>query len=151
MKAIQALILSTALVLAAASPAVLAQPHGGGFGGRQMAELLDDVGASDAQRQQIEAIFKAAREELRGQMQEGRAQRQQMMKLWAAPNIDAAGMEALRRQQLQAHDRSSARMQQAFIDAGRVLTPEQRTKLAERMGKRAQRMHERMKKHGDHA
>jgi len=151
------LALAVALVLSAAAPAVLAQPHagmggmrhGGGFPGHQLVEMLDDIGASDAQRTQIETIFKTAREELRGEMQEGRGTHQQMLKLWAAPSIDAAAIDALRKQQLAQHERASARMQAAFIEAGRVLTPEQRAKLAERAGKRMARMEQRMQgRHG---
>lgn len=151
MNPIKTLLIATALVASAAAPAAFAQPHRGGgpglFGGHQLMEMLDDVGATDAQRQQIEAIFKAAREDLKAQMKDGRGTQQQMMKLWTAPNIDAAAMEALRKQQAQRHDKTSARMQQALVEAGRVLTPEQRAKIGERMTKRMARMHQRMQEH----
>lgn len=148
MNPIKSLALAAVLVLSAAAPAVLAQPHGGmgmhhrggGMDGHRMMEMLDDVGASEAQRKQIEAIFKTAREELRAQMKDGRGQHLEMFKLWAAPNIDAAAIDALRRQQLVKHEQASARMQAAFVEAGRVLTPEQRAKLLERVSKRMERM-----------
>lgn len=145
MNPIKSLALAAALVLTAAAPAVLAQPHGGmgmhrGMDGHRMMEMLDDVGASEAQRTQIEAIFKTAREELRAQMKDGRGQHLEMFKLWAAPNIDAAAIDALRRQQLVKHEQASARMQAAFVEAGRVLTPELRAKLLERVSKRMERM-----------
>lgn len=156
MKALKSLAIAASLVLVAAAPPVLAQPGGHGMHrgmpGMQLMHLLDDVDASDAQREQIHAIFKTAREELRAQMQDGRGQHQQMLKLWAQPNIDAAAIDALRKQQQVQHERVAARMQAAFIEAGRVLTPEQRAKIAERAGKRAERMKQRMeRKQGEHA
>lgn len=153
MNTLKSLLIAGSLVLAAAAPAVMAQPHHRGpggpglMGGHQLMEMLDDVGASEQQRQQIEAIFKAAREDLRAQMKDGMGHHQQLMKLWTAPNIDAAAIDALRKQQLVQHEKASARMQQAMIDAGRVLSPEQRAKIGERMNKRMARMHQRMQEH----
>lgn len=165
MNPVKSLALAATLVLAVAAPAVLAQPDGagrrdrmagmqhggmqhGGMPGMELMHALDDVGATEAQREQIRAIFKTAREELRTQMPDGQAQgpghHQQMLKLWAAPNIDAAAIDALRKQQQAQHERVAARLQAAFIEAGRVLTPEQRAKIAERAGKRAERMKQRM-------
>ena len=42
------------------------------------------------------------------------------------------------------HEQASKRMLQAMLDAGKVLTPEQRAKLAERMKQRGEIMRERM-------
>lgn len=153
---VKSLAIATTLVLVAAAPPVLAQPgaHGmhRGMPGMQLMQLLDDVDASEAQREQIRTIFKTAREELRAQLQQGHGQHQQMLKLWAQPNIDAAAIDALRKQQLTQHERVSARMQAAFIEAGRVLTPEQRAKIADKAGKRAERLKQRMERHrGEHA
>lgn len=162
MKSLKTLLLTGSLLLAAA-PAVMAAPHGGpggpggpggmhgrgGFEPMHLMHMLEDVGATEAQRKQIETIFKSAREELKAQAQQGGAQRQQMLTLWAAPNIDAAAMDALRKQQLAQHERVSARMQQAMIEAGRVLSPEQRAKIVERMNKRMERMKKKMSERRD--
>ena len=77
------------------------------------------------------------------QQEQGKALRQQALQLWAAPNIDAAALDAVRKQQSVLHDRTTSRMQQAMVDAGRLLSPEQRAKLAERMKKGMQRMQQR--------
>ena len=61
----------------------------------------------------------------------------------AAPNVDAAAAESLRQQMLQQHDQASRRMLQAMLDVSKVLTPEQRVKLGERMKQRADTMRER--------
>lgn len=112
---------------------------GGLFGGH-MEHLLDVVNATDAQRTQIDTIFKAARQDLAGQRDAGMKLHQQMATLYTATNIDAAAIEAVRVQLSAQHEAASKRMSQASIDAARVLTPEQRTKIAELMKKRQARM-----------
>ena len=53
----------------------------------------------------------------------------------------------LGRQQLMAlHDQTSKRMLQAMVDISRVLTPEQRAQIGERMKERAARHQERMER-----
>jgi len=149
--------LATALVassLALAGLSAQAQPkaphHGGpammapgGLFGGHMDHLLDAVNATDAQRSQIEAIFKAARQDLAGQRDAGMKLHQQMATLYTATNIDAAAIEAVRVQMSALHETASKRLSQASIDAARVLTPEQRTKIADLMKKRQARMAQR--------
>jgi len=60
-----------------------------------------------------------------------------------APTVDAATVEQVRAQMLQLHDQSSRRMTQAMLDIARVLTPEQRAKIGERMRDWQSRMDER--------
>jgi Spy/CpxP family protein refolding chaperone len=143
---------SMAAALALAGVAAQAQPgpgghHGGpemmapgGMFGGHMGHMLELVNATDAQRSQIEAIFKAARQDLAGQREAGMKLHQQMAAAYAAPNIDAAAIEALRVQMSALRETASKRLSQASIDAARVLTPEQRAKIAEVMKKRQDRM-----------
>jgi Spy/CpxP family protein refolding chaperone len=105
-------------------------PPGGLFGGH-MDHLLDMVNATDSQRSQIEAIFKAAKQDLSGQREAGMKLHQQMATLYTATNVDAAAIEAVRVQMSAQHEAASKRLSQASIDAARVLTPEQRAKIAE--------------------
>ncbi|KQV48275.1 hypothetical protein ASC95_20215 [Pelomonas sp. Root1217] len=118
-------------------PAMMAP--GGLFGGR-IEHMLDLVNATDSQRSQIEAIFKAARQDLSGQREAGMKLHQQLATLYTATNIDAAAIEAVRVQMSAQHEAASKRLSQASIDAARVLTPEQRAKIAEVMKKRQARM-----------
>lgn len=118
-------------------PAMMAP--GGLFGGH-LEHMLDLVNATDSQRSQIEAIFKAARQDLSGQRDAGMKLHQQMATLYTATNIDAAAIEATRVQISAQHEAASKRLSQASIDAARVLTPEQRVKIAEVMKKRQARM-----------
>lgn len=118
-------------------PAMMAP--GGLFGGH-MDHMLDLVGATEAQRTQIDAIFKAARQDLSSQRDTGKQLHEQMASLYTATNIDAAAIEAVRVQMSTLHETASKRLSQASIDAARVLTPEQRAKVADLMKKRQARM-----------
>jgi Spy/CpxP family protein refolding chaperone len=120
--------------------------YGGGPGmgmmmpGRGIERMLDGVNATAEQRAQINKIAESARADMLAQREAHRGLRDQMAKLFAAPNVDASAVEALRQQMLQQHDAQSRRMTQAMVDASRVLTPEQRKQLADRMAQRRELM-----------
>ena len=136
---------------AGAQPMMHGGPMGGspGFGGpgmfapRAVDHMLDGLNASDAQRSQIKQIVQAAATDLRAQHDAAQGLREKTMQVFAAPNVDAAAAESLRQQMLQQHDQASRRMLQAMLDVSKVLTPEQRAKLGERMKQRADTMRER--------
>lgn len=142
-------VATVTMALALGSVAAQAQPghHGGPDGGPPPSGLfgghidyvLDLVGATDSQRSQIEAIFKAAREDLKGQREAGRKLHEQLGTLYTAANIDAAAIESVRVQISAQHEVASKRISQASIDAARVLTPEQRAKIADVVQKRRAR------------
>lgn len=121
----------------------LGGPMGGPMSGPMSGRLLDAVKATPEQKQRIQAIQDAARQDLRKLHDGQREMRQQMMAALAAPTIDTARIEALRQQELARHDQASQRLQLAMIDAAQVLTPEQRAQLAER----AQQRREMMERH----
>ena len=114
--------------------------------GRMVDHLLDGLNASDAQRTQIKQIAAAAAADMKVQAEAGRGLRQRAMQAFAAPTVDAAAVEQVRQQMLQQHDQMSRRMTQAMLDVARVLTPEQRARLGERMRDRQARMEDRMKR-----
>ncbi len=123
--------------------------RGGGHSmmmGRMGDRMLDAVNATDAQRTQIKQIMQAARDDLKAQRDANRALRERSLQIFAAPAVDAAQAESVRQQMIAAHDASSRRMLQAMLDASRVLTPEQRAKLAEMAKQRMSRMHENMQR-----
>lgn len=103
----------------------------GMMGGARADRMLEAVGASAEQRAQIKQIMDAARTDLQAQREGGRALHEQMRQLFTQPTVDANVAESLRQQQLARHDAVSKRQMQAMLDASRVLTPEQRAKLAE--------------------
>jgi Spy/CpxP family protein refolding chaperone len=148
------------MVLAvAAGAAVTAWAQPGGYGGHGMGgprmgfmhgdparidrgvdRMLSSVNATEAQRTQIKQIVRAAAADLRAQHDASRQLRAQAEQLFTAPTVDANAVEALRKQMLAQHDQSSQRLSQALVEISRVLTPEQRQQLAERMKKRRDHM-----------
>lgn len=123
---------------------------GGGFMGHpgHIERLLKEVDATEQQRTQIRQITEAAAADLKGERENGRKRHQQMMALFAQPNVDAAAVESLRQQSIASADRSSRRMTQAMLDVARVLTPEQRAKLGQQMAERQRRFEQRLQERG---
>ena len=159
------LAVAAVIVVAAASAAFSANAQGRGgmrapgggpgmmmFGGspehvgRVVDHMLDGLNASDAQRSQIKQIAIAAATDLKAQRDAGRSLREQGMQIFAAPTVDARAAETLRQQMLAQHDQASKRMLQAMLDVSRVLTPEQRTKIGERMKERDAARQERVQR-----
>ena len=122
--------------------AFFAGPHGSHMG-HMIDRMLDSVNATEQQRAQVKQITQAAAADLKAQHEASRALREQMMQAFAQPTVDANAVEALRQQQLAAHDQASKRMTQAMLDVSKVLTPEQRKTLADKMMKR----HDMMQRH----
>ena len=126
------------------------QHHGGGMMGspegmaRMLDHMLDGLNATDDQRAQIHQIAQAAASDLRAQREASRGLHARALQIFTAPNIDAAAAETLRQQMLAQHDQASKRMMQAMVDMARVLTPDQRAKIGQRMKDRMERM-ERMR------
>ncbi|MES2959116.1 MAG: Spy/CpxP family protein refolding chaperone [Pseudomonadota bacterium] len=118
--------------------------HRGGMGmpmqGRMVERMLDSVNATAEQRTQIKQITERAATERRAQFESGRALREQSLKVFTQPVVDANAAEALRQQMLQQHDQASRRTMQTMLEVSRVLTPEQRKLLADRMAKRGEMM-----------
>jgi Spy/CpxP family protein refolding chaperone len=145
----------TVAVLSTAALSVWAQGgpghfggHGGpGFGGgpgigmmqgRMGERMLDSVNATAEQRAQIKQIFERNAAERQAQRESHRALREQGMKLFSQPTVDATAAEALRQQMMQQHDQASRRMMQSMLEVSRVLTPEQRKLMADRMAQRGE-------------
>ncbi len=119
----------------------------GGAGGflnpRRLDRMLNEVNATEAQRAQIRQISGAARDDLRKLHQGGGDLRSQSLTLLTQPQIDTAAAEAVRQQMLAQHDAMSKRTLTAMLDVAKVLTPEQRTQLGEKMKQRQQKMEQR--------
>ena len=119
--------------------AVGASGAGSMFGG-MLNRLLDRVNATPQQRTQIEQIMQSNADEMRAQRDAGRELRDEAMKLFAQPTVDANALEALRQKQLAQHDAASKRMTAAMLEVSRVLTPEQRRQMADYMTQRREMM-----------
>ena len=106
--------------------------------------MLDGLNATDAQRGQIKQIALAAAADLKAQREAGRGLREKSLQIFAAPTVDAAAAEAVRQQMSAQHDLASKRVLQGMLDISKVLTPEQRAKIGERMKERQAMMKERI-------
>jgi len=114
--------------------------------GRMVDFMLDGLHASDAQRTQIKQVAVQAAADLKAQAAGGKALRQRSLQIFTAPTIDAAAAEQVRQQMLQQHDQMSRRVTQAMLDVARLLTPEQRATVGERIRDRQARMEDRMQR-----
>ena len=137
------LLLATVVLslLATMAQTASAQGHGGpgGMGAgapHQMERMFDAVNATPDQRAQIKQITQAAQTDMRAQHEAGRKLREQSQALFAQPTVDARAAEALRQQMLAQHDQTSKRRLQMMLDVSRVLSPEQRKTVADRMAQR---------------
>ena len=114
---------------------------GPGMGpGHAMNRMLDLVNATPEQRAQIQKIQQAAQADMQAQREAGRKLHEQQRALFAQPTVDERAVETLRQQMLAQHDQASKRMTQAMLEVNRVLTPEQRKTLADRMAQRSAMM-----------
>lgn len=125
--------------------------HEGGMmgfmgGGRMIERMLDSVNATEAQRSQIRQITDAARKDMQSQHDAGRSLRDEALQLFTQPTVDARAAEAVRQKMLAQHEAGSKRAMQAMLDISRVLTPEQRASLADKL-KQRRAMHEQRHSH----
>ena len=116
--------------------------HWGGAGmfGGMLNRMLERVNATPEQRTQIEQILKTGAEQMRTQREAGRELRDEAMKLFAQPTVDANALEALRQKQVAQHVEASKRMTAAMLEISRVLTPEQRKQMSEYLQQRRDMM-----------
>ena len=105
----------------------------------RIGRLVNDAGGTPQQKDRLVAIATAALAELKPLREQARAARRRGLELLASPSVDRVGLEQLRVTQVQLADARSRRVLQAMTDAADVLTPEQRTKVAERLKQRMER------------
>jgi periplasmic protein CpxP/Spy len=105
----------------------------------RIGRMIKEVGGTTQQKDQIVAIVNAAMTDLKPLRDQRRESRRRGLELLAAPTIDRRALEQVRTTQMQLADTRSRRLTQAFADAAEVLTPEQRTKLAEHLKARRER------------
>jgi len=117
----------------AASPA--GDEVGEGMPMRRMQRILDRVGATPAQRDQIRAIWSGLRTQLRAERTQKKSLRQQMVAALTAPTINAGEVERLRKQSIASADKISALFTQGMVASAQVLTPEQRKLAGEELAK----------------
>jgi protein CpxP len=93
--------------------------------------ILSRVEASEEQRQRVKAIVQATVQDLAPVREQHLQNRQALLQMLAQPTIDRASLGDIRHTGLQLAETASDRIIAALADIAEVLTPEQRTKLAE--------------------
>ena len=137
-------LIAIAASLAAIAGGALAFAHsGGGHHGpmsgnsqrhlEHIQAMLTKIGASDAQKTQIEGILKPALEDMKTARESHSAAFRQFHEVISAPSIDRARLESLRADQIKSLDDASKRLVTAISDAAEVLTPDQRAALAKKI------------------
>jgi len=126
------LLIGTGLMISSARAAGPAGPDGAaeGMPMHRMHKILDAVGATQGQRDQIKAIWSGLRPQLKAERTNHQNLRQQMVAALTAPTINAGTVEQLRKQAMASADKMSALITQGMVQSAQVLTPDQR-KLAQ--------------------
>lgn len=103
-------------------------------------DALDDLSATDAQRQQVQAVADRLLASGRALHQDGEPLHAEIKAQWESPNPDRARLHALVDQRIDALRAFAHQAVDAGIEVHDVLTPEQRAK-AERKVERMHRFH----------
>jgi len=137
------LIAAAAAVVAIAAGALAYAHSGGGHHGRMSADpekhlehlnaMLTKVGASDAQKKQIEGLLRPAFDEMKAAHETHASAFRQFHESIMASSIDRARLETLRADEIKALDEASKRVVTAITDAAEVLSPEQRAAFAKQI------------------
>ncbi|MCO6186128.1 Spy/CpxP family protein refolding chaperone [Rhizobium sp. L1K21] len=114
-------------------------PMGGGFdrafSGERLDRFLSMIDATPEQKEKITAIFTKVRDDMEAKRDARTDNRKDMQaevtKLLKAPEFDRAAAENLLEGRDAMRDDSRQLIQTALLDAVEVLTPEQRTKVAD--------------------
>jgi Spy/CpxP family protein refolding chaperone len=103
---------------------------------RVLGHLAVEIGATDAQRQELAPIVKGAARDLLPVRERMRDARRRAVEILSQDSIDRSALEVLRAEQLALAEQASRRVTEALADAANVLTPAQRRELAERLARR---------------
>jgi Spy/CpxP family protein refolding chaperone len=103
---------------------------------RMLKHLYVEIDATDAQKQALGPVVKAAVRDLLPLHERLHSTRDQAVALLTQPTIDRAALESLRASQLAVAEQASKRLAQALADMADVLTPDQRKAIAEHMARR---------------
>jgi protein CpxP len=98
--------------------------------------MLDGIDVSAEQKTRINAIASEMAKEMEPLRRQRRDARREAIEILTKPNIDRAAIEAFRVEKLKLADAASKRFTQGIADIAEVLTPEQRTALAEKFARR---------------
>ena len=96
---------------------------------KHLDKMLDAIKATDSQRTSIKAIFEQMATTMRPIHEQHRTLHKQMLTAFSASTLDPAAIESLRKQSAALADQASQTFIKAAVDAGQVLTADQRQAL----------------------
>lgn len=102
---------------------------------------LDGIDVTAEQKSRINQIVTATAKDMEPFRAERFEARREAMEILSRPTVDRDAIEAFRVEKLKQADAASKRLTQGIADIAEVLTPEQRTALAEKFSRRGR--HER--------
>jgi Spy/CpxP family protein refolding chaperone len=102
---------------------------------RMLRHLYVEIDATDAQKQQLAPIVKAAAADLLPLHAKIHDTRRQVVELLSRASVDRAALENLRDETIKLVEQGSRRLTQALADVADVLTPEQKKQLADHFGR----------------
>jgi periplasmic protein CpxP/Spy len=106
---------------------------------RRVDHLIKIVNGSPEQKTKLLALAQAAMADMKPMREQLMAARKRGMDLLSAASIDRGAIEKLRSESTQLMDGISRRMSTHMMDAAEVLTPAQRSIVAEKMKQRGER------------
>jgi len=104
---------------------------------KRLTHMLDEIDATDEQREQIKGALSDLKSQVEPLLAEGKTHRKTMRKLMTAEQVDTTLVEQERLAMMGLADRLSRQVVAAFTEISRLLEPEQRKQLAEKMQKRS--------------
>jgi periplasmic protein CpxP/Spy len=105
----------------------------------RISRMIKEINGTPEQKDRLVKLAQTAAADMKPLREAHMAARKKGMELLAAQSIDRAALERLRQEQMTAADAMSKRMVQHMADAAEVLTPAQRTQVAQRMQERMER------------
>lgn len=105
----------------------------------RLQKSLQEVGATEAQQSQLLKLANQASAERKAHHESMRGERDEFRKALSQPTVDAAQLETLRAARIKAMDDASRKMSAIMLEASKILTPEQRLKLMEKMDRPGRR------------
>lgn len=118
----------------------------GFMGGMGFGLPLHQLNLTDDQRAQIKTIFQNEKGNMKPLMQQEMAARQQLMQLVTSGSFDPAKANAIATQEAQTHAQIQVEHAKIASQIYQLLNSDQKTKVADIMAKRQQRMQEHMQK-----
>lgn len=116
---------------------------------RGIRHLAVEIDATAEQQAQLIELAKATAQDLHAFRDMMHGEAEELAKLLTQPTVDRAAIEAFRSEKMAELDQLTTRLADAAVKAGEILTPEQRSKIAEFVAERREHRREhRGRRHG---